>query len=147
MQKPYIVGITGGSASGKTTFLNKLLTSYSPENVCLISQDNYYKPRHQQPIDDKGVHNFDMPSSIDFEQYAQDIKKIQAGEVVHRQEYTFNNPNKVPEMLEFKPAPIIVVEGIFVFYYPELEELLDLKVFIDAKLLRFTVYWLTWLLS
>ncbi|WP_143962702.1 uridine kinase [Litoribacter populi] len=133
MNKPYIVGITGGSASGKTLFLERLLNSFEPHQVCLISQDNYYKPRHQQPLDDRGIHNFDTPHSIDFEQYAEDIRKIHNGETVYRQEYTFNNPNKIPKMLEFKPAPVVVVEGIFVLYYPELASLLDLKVFIDAK--------------
>ncbi|MBS9524361.1 uridine kinase [Litoribacter ruber] len=133
MNKPYIVGITGGSASGKTLFLERLLNSFEPHQVCLISQDNYYKPRHQQPLDDRGIHNFDTPHSIDFEQYAEDIRKIHNGETVYRQEYTFNNPNKIPKMLEFKPAPVVVVEGIFVLYYPELADLLDLKVFIDAK--------------
>lgn len=133
MKKPFIVGITGGSASGKTLFLDKLLHSFEPGEVCLISQDNYYKPRHLQPIDDKGVHNFDTPQSIDFEQYAIDIRKLGNGETVFRQEYTFNNPNKQPKMLEFAPAPVVVVEGIFVLYYPELAKLLDLKIFIDAK--------------
>jgi uridine kinase len=133
MNKPYIVGITGGSASGKTLFLEKLLNSFESHQVCLISQDNYYKPRHQQPIDDRGIHNFDTPHSIDFEQYADDIRKIHNGETVYRQEYTFNNPNKIPKVLEFAPAPVVVVEGIFVLYYPELADLLDLKVFIDAK--------------
>lgn len=133
MKKPYIVGITGGSASGKTLFLEKLLRAFEPDEVCLISQDNYYKPRHLQPLDSKGIHNFDTPHSIDFEQYAADIRKLQQGETVTRQEYTFNNPNKTPKMLVFKPAPVVVVEGIFVLYYPELAHLLDLKVFIDAK--------------
>jgi len=133
MNKPYIVGITGGSASGKTLFLERLLNSFEPHQVCLISQDNYYKPRHQQPIDDKGIHNFDTPHSIDFEQYADDIRKIQSGQTVTRPEYTFNNPNKIPKILQFTPAPVVVVEGIFVLYYPELAHLLDLKVFIDAK--------------
>lgn len=133
MKKPFIVGITGGSASGKTLFLDKLLNAFEPHQVCLISQDNYYKPRHLQPVDSKGIHNFDTPHSIDFEQYADDIRRIQHGETIYRQEYTFNNPNKTPKMLEFKPAPVVVVEGIFVLYYPELAQLLDLKVFIDAK--------------
>ncbi len=133
MKKPYIVGITGGSASGKTLFLDKLLQAFEPEEVCLISQDNYYKPRNLQPLDDQGIHNFDTPHSIDFQQYAMDIQKIQKGEKVHREEYTFNNPDKTPKMLEFSPAPVVVVEGIFVLYYPELASLLDLKVFIDAK--------------
>ncbi|EON78870.1 Uridine kinase [Lunatimonas lonarensis] len=133
MKKPYIVGITGGSASGKTLFLEKLLKAFDPSEVCLISQDNYYKPRHLQPVDTKGIHNFDTPHSIDFEQYAADIRKLQQGETVKRLEYTFNNPNKTPKTLEFKPASVVVVEGIFVLYYPELVDLLDLKIFIDAK--------------
>ncbi|MBX0334782.1 uridine kinase [Pontibacter sp. HSC-14F20] len=133
MQKPFIVGITGGSASGKTTFLNRLLASFSPENICLISQDNYYKDREHQTRDLNGVVNFDLPSCIDDEAYAQDILKLSRGESVFRKEYTFNNPNVVPKQLEFKPAPIVVVEGIFVFYFEEIAKLLDLKVYIDAK--------------
>jgi uridine kinase len=133
MQKPFIVGITGGSASGKTLFLERLLSTFDPGEVCLISQDNYYKPRHLQPIDGQGVHNFDTPNSIDFEQYAADIRTLQAGETVHREEYTFNNAAKTPKMLTFASSPVVVVEGIFVLYYPELAELLDLKIFIDAK--------------
>lgn len=133
MQKPFIVGITGGSASGKTLFLERLLNSFDPGEVCLISQDNYYKPKELQPIDEHGVHNFDTPESIDFEEYATDIKKIRAGETVQREEYTFNNRAKKPKLLTFCASPIVVVEGIFVLYYPELAELLDLKIFIDAK--------------
>jgi uridine kinase len=133
MQKPFIVGITGGSASGKTTFLNKLLTSFAPENVCLISQDNYYKSREYQTKDPNGVVNFDLPSCIDEEAYAHDILQVSQGKTVYRTEYTFNNPNIVPKQLEFRPAPIVVVEGIFVFYFEEIAKLLDLKVYIDAK--------------
>jgi|SRR5690554_215374 len=133
MNKPYLVGITGGSASGKTLFLDKLLNFFDPNQICLISQDNYYKPRNLQPLDDLGIPNFDTPDSIDFKQYADDIRKIQNGETVNRQEYTFNNPNKTGKMLTFAPAPVVLVEGIFVLYYPELADLLDLKIFIDAK--------------
>ncbi|AWW30787.1 uridine kinase [Echinicola strongylocentroti] len=133
MRKPYIVGITGGSASGKTLFLSRLLQSFDPGEVCLISQDNYYKPIDQQPLDEEGIENYDTPFSFDFDAYAEDIQKIQHGEHVFRQEYTFNNPAKTPQMLEFKPAPVVVVEGIFVLYSPKLTNLLDLKVFIDAK--------------
>lgn|SRR5690554_1007262 len=133
MNKPYLVGITGGSASGKTLFLDRLLNYFEPDQICLISQDNYYKARNLQPLDDMGISNFDTPESIDFQQYAEDIRKIQNGETVIRQEYTFNNPNKIPKMLSFEPAPVVLVEGIFVLYYPELANLLDLKIFIDAK--------------
>lgn len=133
MSKPFIVGITGGSASGKTLFLKSLIDHFSAEEICLVSQDNYYKDRHLQPKDENGVENFDTPQSIEFDEYARDIKALKEGKVVTRKEYTFNNPNVVPEMLTFNPAKIIVVEGLFVFYFPELTKLLDLKVFIDAK--------------
>jgi len=133
MQKPFLVGITGGSASGKTTFLRRLICSFAPEDICLISQDNYYHPRESQLRDAQGVVNFDLPGSIDVHSYAQDVYKISEGETVTRKEYTFNNPNVVPENLIFKPAPVVIVEGIFVFYFAEVAEQLDLKVFIDAK--------------
>lgn len=133
MEKPYIVGITGGSASGKTYFLRELLRSFSAEEICLVSQDNYYKPRHEQPLDENGVHNFDTPQSIDHEQFANDLAALKKGQKVVRQEYTFNNPNAVAKQLEFHPAPVIVAEGIFVFYFPDLTRQLDLKIFIEAE--------------
>ncbi|MGV3538221.1 MAG: uridine kinase family protein [Rufibacter sp.] len=132
-QKPFIVGITGGSASGKTTFLSRLMASFAPEDICLISQDNYYHDREKQLVDDNGIHNFDLPGSIDSAAYAHDILRLSLGDTVQRKEYTFNNANVIPRMLEFKPAPIVVVEGIFVFYFEEVARLLDLKVYIDAK--------------
>ena len=133
MQKPFIVGITGGSASGKTTFLRKLVDSFRPEDICLISQDNYYHPREHQLIDENGIINFDLPSSIDEVSYAADVQTISQGQSFSRLEYTFNNPNIIPKVLVFNPAPIVIVEGIFVFYFEEVARLLDLKVYIDAK--------------
>jgi uridine kinase len=133
MQHPYLVGITGGSASGKTTFLRRLLAAFPERDICLISQDNYYHPRDQQFRDEQGVENFDLPSSIDSLAYAADVRQLRTGQEVRRQEYTFNNPNVVPAELVFRPAPIVVVEGIFVFYFEEIAKLLDLKVYIDAQ--------------
>src|SRR5690554_2881790 len=133
MNNSYVIGITGGSASGKTLFLEKLLAFFEPHHVCLVSQDNYYKPRNLQPRDELGIPNFDTPDSINFDEYASDIRKIRSGKSVTRLEYTFNNPNRTPKLLTFAPAPIVLVEGIFVLYYPELADLLDLKLFIDAK--------------
>jgi uridine kinase len=132
-QRPFIIGITGGSASGKTLFLNQLLKSFSKDEICLISQDNYYRDRKDQEVDAHGYINFDEPKSLDLHQYALDIQTIRSGMPFQKQEYTFNNPDIVPQILTFEPKPIIVVEGLFVFYYKEIADLLDLKVFIDAK--------------
>ncbi|MDB5261774.1 MAG: uridine kinase, partial [Adhaeribacter sp.] len=102
-------------------------------DICLISQDNYYHPRETQQQDDKGIINFDLPTSIDAHEYAQDVFKLSQGQSFTRQEYTFNNPLIVPRELIFNPAPVVIVEGIFVFYFEEVARQLDLKVFIDAK--------------
>ena len=129
----YIVGVTGGSASGKSHFLNKLRAQFTDSQLCYISQDHYYHPREQQPVDEKGVKNFDTPASIDFEGFVRDIKAVKQGQTVTVKEYTYNNPQAEPGILEFKPAPIILVEGIFVFYHQPVADLLDLRLFIDAQ--------------
>ena len=72
--KPFTIGITGGSGSGKTFFLQGLAAHFKPSEICLISQDNYYKPRDQQPIDENGVKNFDLPVSIDRENFQRLLK-------------------------------------------------------------------------
>ncbi|GAB4004973.1 uridine kinase [Spirosoma migulaei] len=131
--KPFIVGITGGSASGKTSFLKGVLSAFSDDQICLISQDNYYLSRDVIPVDDQGIHNFDLPETIDHHLYAKHIEQLHNGEIVTQKEYTFNNPAIVPRLLTFKPAPIIIVEGIFVFHFRELADQMDLKIFIDAK--------------
>jgi uridine kinase len=129
----YTIGITGGSGSGKTFFINSLASRFNENELCLISQDHYYHPRESQKEDERGIKNFDLPDSIDFKQFHQDIQTLKRGEVLKKQEYTFNNPNANPKILEFKPAPIIIIEGLFVQYFPEIEKELDLKVFIEAK--------------
>lgn len=133
MSKPYTIGITGGSGSGKTFFLQGLSAMFKPEDICLISQDNYYKPRNQQPVDENGVQNFDLPVSIDREAFLIDLLKIKSGQNVLKKEYTFNNPNAESKLLEFKSAPIIIVEGLFVQFFEEIEKELDLRIFIEAK--------------
>lgn len=132
-QAPYIVGITGGSASGKTYFMKCLMDSLPNDQITRISQDNYYKPIHEIPRDENGVENFDLPETIDHHLFAEHIAVLRAGKEVRQKEYTFNNPNVEPKILVFEPKPIIIVEGIFVFYFPEVARLIDLKVFVDAK--------------
>lgn len=131
--KPYIVGIAGGSASGKTSFLKDLKENMPKGSVCIISQDNYYKPIHEQFIDENGEVNFDLPDSINREHFYNDLTKIKNGESITIKEYTFNNKDKEPGMLVVKPAPIIVMEGLFIFHYEEIRKSLDLRVYIDAR--------------
>jgi uridine kinase len=133
MNKPFTIGITGGSGSGKTYFLRGLSSEFNPSEICLISQDHYYQPREKQLTDANGVKNFDVPEAVDRVTLQADLLKLKAGHAITKKEYTFNNPGVEPKLLEFKPAPILVVEGLFVQYFPEIEKELDLKVFIEAK--------------
>lgn len=130
--KPYIIGITGGSGSGKTLFIKRIIEDFTKKEVCLVSQDNYYKPRNQQPVDENGVYNFDRPESIDIPKFTDDLKKLIDGKTIRIKEYTFNNPEMDAGIIEFKPAPVIILEGIFIFYVEEISRLIDLKIFIDA---------------
>ena len=133
MEKPYIIGITGGSGSGKTSFIKALKKSFTKEEICFVSQDDYYLTKEDQKKDDKGVENYDLPSSINKKAFVRDVRKLLAGETVIVEEYMFNNKDAKPKKLTFKPAPIIIVEGIFVFHYKKMRKEMDLKIFIEAK--------------
>lgn len=133
MNKPYIIGIAGGSGSGKTFFLKCFLEHFTADEVSLVSQDDYYIPvAHNMTKEENKEYNFDLPATIDHEHFQQDISKLLNKEAILKQEYTFNNPDAVPKMIEIKPAPILIVEGLFILHFKDIAELLDLKVFIDA---------------
>ena len=133
MTKPFIIGITGGSGSGKTTFIRQLREGLPDEKVCLLSMDDYYVRREDQQKDERGIHNFDRPKSIHREEFVRDLRLLLDGQTVQRREYVFNNELAEARMLVFTPAPVIIVEGLFVFHYKELRKLLDLKIFLHAK--------------
>lgn len=132
MKNPYIIGITGGSGSGKTTLIRHLADLYPGSEVCIISQDDYYRPRDEQHVDEQGVKNFDLPYSIDDKAFERDIKRLLNGETVERQEYVFNNEQATAKMKTFHPAPIVIVEGLFIFHFENIKQLIDLKIFVHA---------------
>jgi uridine kinase len=133
MQRPFIIGITGGSGSGKTTFIQHLRESFALHEVCIISQDDYYRPIEKQYVDENGIENFDLPKSIDKKLFLQHIEQLIAGEKVEIVEYMFNNTDATPQVKTFYPAPILIVEGLFVFHYRKVRALLDMKVFFYAQ--------------
>ena len=127
-----IIGIAGGSASGKTTLLNQLSKQFGQEQLTLVSTDNYYYPLEKQQRDAKGELNFDLPSALNEGQLVNDIQKLVNGHDVELLEYTFNNPALTPQIIIYKPAPVIIVEGLFVLHFPLLQPLLNYRVLIDA---------------
>ena len=133
MNKPFIIGISGGSGSGKTSIISQLKESFTKEELCVISQDDYYFPKDKQERDDKGICNYDLPTSVDLNALVDDLLALEKGKAVHRKEYTFNNETKEGKLLEFHTAPVIIVEGLFVFVEAKLFQRFDLSVFVHAK--------------
>jgi uridine kinase len=133
MNKSTIIGISGGSGSGKTTFIKALRAHFSEAQLCIISQDDYYRPREEQLVDANGIQNFDLPESIDLKAFLYDINELIQGKIVQRLEYTFNNKDAEASYVTFKPAPVIVVEGLFIFHDKGISDLLDFSIIIQAK--------------
>lgn len=128
----FLIGISGGSGSGKTSFIRDIKKEMGSDRLCVISQDDYYLPRDLQQLDSNGVRNFDLPESIDLEAFETDIRKLKNGEIVTRKEYTFNNKFREPNILTFLPAPIIIIEGLFIYHHKPIGNMLDLKIMIHA---------------
>lgn len=131
--KPYVIGIAGSSGSGKTFFLNSFLNHFDPSQVTLISQDDYYIPSNTKTQEENKLYNFDVPTAIDRTAFFKDISDLFEGKTVYKEEYTFNNPDIKPKLLEIKPAPILIIEGLFIFHYTEVNDLLNHKIFLDAN--------------
>ncbi len=131
-EKPYIIGITGGSGSGKTLFVHKLVAEFKPEEVCLVSQDNYYKNRENQPRDPRGYQNFDLPESMFLDRFEKDVNTLISGKRVSVKEYTYNNPDLPARSIRFVPSPILILEGLFVFHQEKIRDLIDFSIFVHA---------------
>lgn len=131
--KPYVVGIAGSSGSGKTFFLNSFVNHFAKHEVALISQDDYYIPAHTKTQEENKRYNFDLPTAIDRDAFYRDIRLLFEGHTIHREEYTFNNPALKPKTIEIKPAPILIVEGLFIFFYEEVNRLLNHRIFLHAE--------------
>lgn len=131
--KPFIIGIAGGSGSGKTFFLNCFLHHFKNDQITLVSQDDYYVSVGEMTQEENKLYNFDLPSTIESEQFYMDIKKLISGETVYKKEYNFNNPLAVVKILEINPAPIVIVEGLFILHFKEIAALLDHRIFIEAS--------------
>lgn len=136
IDQPIIIGVTGGSGSGKTTFIRSMRDKFSQAELSILSQDDYYYPREQQQLDDQGFRNFDLPTSIDSEAFANDLKTLKAGGSIERPEYTFNNEKAKSSTVVCHSAPVILVEGLFVYHFAEIRRQMDIKIYIHADDIR-----------
>lgn len=131
MDKICIIGIAGGSASGKTTIVNKL-KKFFENDVELISHDSYYRAHDEMPYEERVKLNYDHPSSFETDRMIEDIKALKRGETIYRPVYDFSIHNRVPETVKVEPKKVILIEGILIFENKELRDLMDIKIFVDA---------------
>jgi len=127
-----IIGICGGTGSGKTTVANRILQTVSAKDVVFIQQDSYYRNLKDLPLDYRQIANFDHPDAIDNDLLVHHIRKLKAGETVDLPIYDFRSHMRLTETLRIEPKPIVIVEGILIFAEPRLLEQLDIKVFVDT---------------
>jgi uridine kinase len=132
MQVPYIIGLTGASGSGKTRFIRELAKFFTEDQVCLVSQDNFYRPRELQPVDENQIRNFDRPESIDLELMVNNLKMLISGKSVELEEYTYNSTILPRTRIVLMPAPVILLEGIYLMHHSGIRNLINFKIFIQA---------------
>ncbi len=130
--KSLIIGITGGSGSGKSQIARDLAELLSP-NATILALDNYYYPIEKQPKDINGRPNFDLPESLDLQKFKHHLIQLSNGANIKIKEYTFNNPDLKPKTIEIFSKPIIITEGLFILNPPEMELLISIKIYIDVK--------------
>ena len=127
-----IIGITGGTGSGKTTVVNQIVKHLPEEEVCVISQDSYYKATDNLSLEERAKINFDHPRAIDFDLIVQHLKKLKSNETIAQPVYSFVTHNRTKDTVTTYPRKVIIVEGILIFNNEELRSLFDIKIFVHA---------------
>ena len=126
-----IVGIAGGSASGKTTIVNNIKELFK-NDIELISHDNYYLSNDDKTMEERVKLNYDHPSSFDTDKMIEDVKKLKAGEIIYRPVYDYTQHTRAKEVVEVHPKKVIIIEGILILEDARLRDLMDIKVFVDT---------------
>lgn len=127
-----IIGICGGTGSGKTTIARKIIEAVERSHVVLLEQDSYYRNLEDMPLDARRQTNFDHPDSIDSEMLVNHLKRLRQGQSIEMPIYDFKTHTRRRETEHIDPKPVVIVEGILIFAEPRVSELLDVKVFVDT---------------
>lgn len=127
-----IIGIAGGTGSGKTTVVHQIMNELPETEVGVISQDSYYKVNNILSFEERGLINFDHPRAIDFDLLVQHLKDLKAGKTIEQPVYSFITHNRTDDSIVTHPRKVMIVEGILILTNPELRDLFDVKVFVHA---------------
>ncbi|MDB9723488.1 MAG: uridine kinase [Flavobacteriales bacterium] len=128
-----IIGIAGGTGSGKTTVVNQIIKQLPTDEVCVISQDSYYNETDNLPYEERAKINFDHPRAIDFDLIIRHLKALKAGNNINQPVYSFVTHNRTKDTIKTHPRKVVIVEGILIFNNKELRDLFDIKIFVHAE--------------
>ncbi|UUV21578.1 uridine kinase [Paenimyroides aestuarii] len=127
-----IIGIAGGTGSGKTTVVHQIMNELPETEVGIISQDSYYKANDHLSMDERALINFDHPRAIDFDLLCNHLQDLKAGKSINQPVYSFVHHNRTDDYILTHPRKVMIVEGILILTNPELRNLFDIKIFVHA---------------
>lgn len=127
-----IIGIAGGTGSGKTTVVHQIMNELPETEVGIISQDSYYKANDHLNMDERALINFDHPRAIDFDLLCSHLQELKGGNSIHQPIYSFVHHNRTDDYILTHPRKVMIVEGILILSNPELRDLFDIKIFVHA---------------
>ena len=132
MRKPIIIGVTGGTGSGKTTVTRKIIEEFGDVRLAYIPQDAYYKDQSHLTMDERVLTNYDHPFAFDNDLLSEHIRQLLDGQAVQMPVYDFTQHNRAEETIRVQPKEVIIIEGILIFSDKGLRDLMDIKVFVDT---------------
>lgn len=130
--KPFVIGVAGGSGSGKSTVTREVLASIGPEMATVVFQDDYYLDQSHMSPEDRRKTNYDHPDAFDWPLLVQHVQALRRGEAIEMPTYDFAKDNRASKTITVKPAPVIVVEGLFALYDAKLRNMMSLKIYVDT---------------
>jgi len=128
----FTIGIAGGTGSGKTTVVRKILEKIPQDRVALVPQDSYYKDNSHLPLEDRQKMNFDHPDSLEFDLLTEHLRMLKAGKTVDQPIYSYLTCTRSDESIPVEPKEVIILEGILIYSHRPLVKEIDIKVFVDA---------------
>ncbi|MGM9688383.1 MAG: uridine kinase [Alloprevotella sp.] len=128
-----IIGIAGGTGSGKTTVVRKIVDTLPPDTVAVIPQDSYYNDQSHLPLAVRKLTNFDHPDAFEWPLLAHQIDELRHGRAIEQPTYSYLTCTRLAETIHVEPREVIIVEGIMTLYDKQLRDLMDLKIFVDAE--------------
>lgn len=132
MKKPILIGITGGTGSGKSTIADALYSNFSNERITMIQQDMYYKDQSHLSMEERVKTNYDHPMAFDNDLLVEHLQKLIKGEAIEKPRYDFTIHNRAKDTTTVEPREIIIVEGILILEDERIRDLLDIKVYVDT---------------